>query len=164
MLPNSDIIDKQILYRYSRSFDFLAPDIGLFKTKEGNCSMVLQLPYGFEQFNSGPHIDGLLTTRMIMPNDVVWAYSKTIEFSSAAFDKLYEDIVNSLATLIQVDFPTGEDGDDLSVEIEDFHGHSCKIRFWSPQEYPEDCYHFNAIYAGFVEVLEVAGLLDWYAQ
>jgi hypothetical protein len=159
MFPDSELVDKQIIYRYSRSFDFDTPDIGLFKTRGAMCSMVIQQQCPLKLIT-----DGLLATRIVTHNAVECAYSKTIEFSSAVFDKLYEDIVSSLAALSPVDFPTGEDGDALSVEIKDFRGHSCIINVWAPHESQDDRYHFNAIYAGFVEVLEFAGLLDWYAQ
>jgi hypothetical protein len=42
MFPDSELVDKQIIYRYSRSFDFDTPDIGLFKTRGAMCSMVIQ--------------------------------------------------------------------------------------------------------------------------
>ena len=159
MWSKSDIVNKQIVYRYSRSFDIAVPSIGLFKMTDDSSRMVVQQSYGFE-----PITDGLQLIQVITYEGVKSTHSKTMEYNASNFDRIFNDIVNSLLKLSQAEFPTGLDGDSLSVEIATRRGLSSTINIWGPGEDRDNQYHFNAVYAGFVEVLETAGLLDWYMK
>ena len=159
MLSKSEIVDKQIIYRYSHSFVMVVPYIGLFKMLDGSCCMVIQQQtYGFISKLK----DGLQLTQVITHDNVEWAHSKTIELDSAVFDKLYNSIIASLSGLIQANLSIGLDGDDLAIELKDFGGHKCEVRIWCPDHNEKENNDIKAIYAGFIKVLEMADLLDWY--
>ena len=158
MWQKSDMISQHIIYRYDRSFTMANPYIGLFKMRDGNCRMIVQdFLGGYE-----PITDGLQLTQIITFTNVKWTFSKTMGFSTSEFDSLYNTIVDFLYVRRKTDFPRGLDGDDLTIEIKSSGGHSSTFDIWYPHESPDDKYHFNAVYLGFVNVLKAAGLFDWY--
>jgi hypothetical protein len=159
LLTKSEIPAKQIIYRYSRSFDTSQPYVALFKMMDDSCRMVVQQPMGFEAI-----ADNLQPIQVITYDDVKWTHSKTLKISLEMFNGIYDSIVEALPELVQAEFSQGFDGDDLSIELRDRRGHECKIRVWDPHEDPDDSYHYNKVYAGFIQVLETAGLLEWYRK
>jgi hypothetical protein len=126
--------------------------------KNGSCLMVVQLMHSFE-----PIIDGLSCVPFITDDRVeLYSFSKTFDFNAAEFDCNYDTIVNSLSAMNMADFPNGFDGDSLSIDIKGDGGHSCRINVWCPHYCQDDKYHFKAVYDGFINVFETAGLLQWY--
>ena len=159
MFLNNYDVNKSIIFRYERSFESAQPSIGLFKMRDGSCQMVVQQRYGYE-----PITEGLCNTIIIEHDSVnYFIHRKTLDFSTKEFDLLYKTIVESLYEFKDVEHQGGFDGDDLSVDVKEHGGHACRLRIWCPHYYHKE-YHFTDAYNGFLDVLEKAGLLDWYME
>jgi hypothetical protein len=162
MAISSKIVDKQIIYRYSPPSPEIYLTIGLFKIDDGKYQIIAQQQKGDKLIS-----DDLSLMSVITHNEALEAYSKTGEFCEATFNRLYQDIVNSLADFQEAELSYCDslrflDGNHLRVEIAEFPGHKCEVQIHFLQESIDNSYRQNAIYAGFVEVLKEAGFYEWY--
>ena len=90
--------------------------------------------------------------------------SKTIAIDEAFFCEAFEAITESLVPIFSVPQPQGHDGDELTVKICSAEGHRCMFRLWAPRFVEDNRYKTNNVYQMFMQVLEKAGLTDWYNE
>jgi hypothetical protein len=91
-----------------------------------------------------------------------FAYSKTIEIEEKFFSEAFQTLTSSLTKLFKVGITSWMDGGRLIVSMKGDAGHECTLDLTSPVFEKNDAYGTNALYRSFLEVLDIAGLMEWY--
>jgi hypothetical protein len=148
---------KAIIWEYKKAFEQTTIEIAMYP-KNDRYSMTVQNKHGSYGKPSGDMHEIMMIDE--------WHCSpfqtKTIEIEKSFFDTVFEVIADSLVPLLSAQHPIGLDGDGLIVKIISEEGHRCKFFLWAPSYCEGDRHRTNGIFQTFMQVLELAGLTDWY--
>jgi hypothetical protein len=152
-------IVKTIIFEYEKAFHISHMKIAMQQGIDGY-TMVVQNDFGFghkpcDDMAEYVRIDG-------------WhcypVFSKTIDIDESFFRSAYNAIADSLASIFSAQGKNGLDGDGLTIRIASDEGHTCKVCLWAPSYDEQDCCKTNGVYQVFLQVLEKAGLSEWYKE
>ena len=148
---------KTIIWEYNKAFVFGHIKIAMMHIKD-KPTLVVQDDFG----HYGKKCNGMIEYTRIDDEYCFPVYSKTVEIDEPFFQSAYNAIATSLAPIFSSQEKIGLDGDSLTIYIQCDEGHKCKFYLWAPAYEEDDCYKTNSIFHSFLQILEKAGLLEWY--
>lgn len=148
---------RTIIWEYEKAFSAGRVKIAMLQGINGH-TMVVQDDFAFRDKPN----DDMVEYMRIDDWHCYPVFSKTIKIDESFFQSAYDTIANSLVPIFSSQGQCGFDGDGLTIKLWSDEGHKCKVYLWAPSYDKDDCYNTNRVYQVFLQVLEKAGLTDWY--